>query len=82
VIPGLVPYLVGLLFAIPAYYGVAHTSRWGGAALMTLVGALYSAVLVAVVSLSVLEPGERYWFGAVIRQHLARLVPALRGGEA
>ena len=82
VIPGLVPYLVGLVFAVPADDGVAHTSRWGGAAAMTVVGALYSVVLVTVVSLSVLELGERYWFGAVIRQHLGRLVPAPRGGEA
>lgn len=82
VIPGLVPYLVGLAFAVPAYYGVAHSSRWGGAAVMTVAGALYSVVLVAVVSMGVLDLGERYWFGAVIRQHLGRLVPALRGGEA
>lgn len=82
VIPGLVPYLVGLVFALPAYYGVAHTSRWGGAAVMTVVGALYSLALITVVSVGVLDLGERYWFGAVIRQHLGRLVPALRGGEA
>ena len=82
VIPGLLPYLVGLLFAYPAYYGVAHTTRWGGAGVMVAIGALYSAALLAVISLSVLESGERYWFGAVLRQHLGRVVPALRGGEA
>jgi hypothetical protein len=82
VIPGLVPYCVGLVFTVPAYYAVAHTSRLGGAAVMTAAGALYTGVLLAVISLSVLDLGERYWFAAVIRQHLGRLVPALRGGEA
>jgi O-antigen/teichoic acid export membrane protein len=82
VIPGLVPYLAGMVFAVPAFYCVAHTGRWEGAVLMLGIGASYSIVLVAVVSLSVLELGERYWFGAVIRRHLGWLIPALRGGEA
>jgi O-antigen/teichoic acid export membrane protein len=82
VLPGLAPYFVGLVFTIPAYYAIAHRSRWGGAAVMALAGGLYTAVLVTVVSVGVLEVGERYWFAAVIRQHLGRLVPALRGGEA
>ena len=55
-----------MIFAIPAFYCVAHTTRWEGAVLMLGIGASYSIVLVAVVSLSVLELGERYWFGAVI----------------
>ena len=71
-----------MIFAIPAFYCVAHTTRWEGAVLMLGIGASYSIVLVAVVSLSVLELGERYWFGAVIRRHLGWLIPALRGGEA
>jgi O-antigen/teichoic acid export membrane protein len=82
VIPGLLPYLVGTVFAIPAYYGIAHTGRWGGAALMSVIGAIYSVSFVSLVSVSVLEVGERYWFGAVIRQHLGWLVPAFRGGAA
>ena len=82
VIPGLAPYLVGLVFAVPAYYGVEHTSRWGGAAVLTAVGALYSVALITVVSVGILDLGERYWFSAVIRQQLGRLVPTLRGGEA
>ncbi len=72
VIPGVVPYVVALVFAYPVNYAVGHSTRWLGAAWLVLAGTLYTVALVAVVDLLVWEKGERLWFHAVIGQKLER----------
>jgi len=80
--PGFVPYLVGALFTLPSYYAIPHMTRWQGAAFMGVVGCCYTGVLLLVIVFGVLQVGERYWFGAVLRDHVTRFIPTFREGEA
>ncbi|HZT33954.1 MAG TPA: polysaccharide biosynthesis C-terminal domain-containing protein [Bryobacteraceae bacterium] len=76
VVPGVAPYLVGLVVAYPATRLIEGVSRWTGAAYVILTGMVYSALLAVVVDRFVWEKGERLWFHAVIRARLGRLLPA------
>jgi len=62
--PGLVPYGLGLLFAVPASSAM-RVGRWHGLAILVVVGATYAVVLAAVMRLTVLDPEEWDWFGTV-----------------
>jgi O-antigen/teichoic acid export membrane protein len=75
VLPGVVPYLVGLPFIVPAAYVVAHTGRWVSAAWIAAMGLIYSLVLMAVVDTLVWSSSERYWFRGMISSRLARFLP-------
>ncbi len=70
VVPGVVPYVVGLVFAYPVTYAVEHSTRWAGAVAIVLAGILYTIAMAAVVDFFVWEKGERLWFHAVIGRSL------------
>jgi O-antigen/teichoic acid export membrane protein len=78
VLPGIVPYLVSLALVLPMIGVVTRMNRWSGAAMLVLLGAIYTAVLAVVVDRWVMDEGERLWFRAVIRSRLPRFqkVPA------
>jgi O-antigen/teichoic acid export membrane protein len=76
-LPGTVPYVVGLLVSLPAWTLIPHLSRSHGAVLLALIGIVYSGGLMVLVDRMVLESDEREWFRAVIRQRLSRLLTAL-----
>jgi O-antigen/teichoic acid export membrane protein len=71
--PGLVPYLVGAPFILPAAYAVAHTGRWASAAWIAVMGLVYSAILAAVIDTLVWSSWEREWFHGMISARLAKL---------
>jgi O-antigen/teichoic acid export membrane protein len=75
-IPGTVPYLIGLLVAAPAWLLIPHLGRWRGAILIAAIAAVYAVTLVWVADRVVLEADERAWFRAIIRQKLTPLVPS------
>lgn len=70
--PGIVPYLVGLLFTYPVYFAGAHLGRWPLAGVIIATGLLYSALLAFVIVQFVLGSGERHWFRAVLASKLRR----------
>jgi O-antigen/teichoic acid export membrane protein len=74
VIPGIVPYLVATLFAWPAYYAIAHATRWVAAGCVAGLGLLYSLLLLGVIAGVILEPGERWWFQSVIQTKFGRFL--------
>jgi O-antigen/teichoic acid export membrane protein len=75
-IPGTVPYVIGLLAAAPAWLLIPHLGRCRGAILIAAIGAVYAVALVWVADRVVLEADERAWFRAIIRQKLTPLVPS------
>ena len=75
VAPGVLPYLVGIPFIVPAAYAVAHTGRWLAAAWIAVMGLVYSLILVAVVDSFVWSSTERQWFHGMISARLARIFP-------
>ncbi len=78
VLPGIVPYFIGLIFAAPVSYLVTRTNRWAGAGVIGIAGVLYSVLLLIVVTRFVLETGERLWFQAVLRSKISWLILRLR----
>ncbi len=76
VLPGLIPYAVAALFTPAAYYAASHTNRWVCAGVVSVLGALYSLLLLWIVARFVLDTGERLWFEAVIRNKLGRAMRA------
>jgi O-antigen/teichoic acid export membrane protein len=73
VAPGLVPYVIGILFAVPAWKYVEHATRWHGAILMLVIAALYSLTVLLVTDRFVLDGDERLFFRDVIRREWSRL---------
>jgi len=72
ILPGTVPYMVGLIFAAPA--GLAtHVSRWHGAGIVAVVGVLYAATLLIAIDRLVLDADERHWFWTVVRRECNRV---------
>lgn len=70
--PGIVPYLVGLLFTYPVFFASAHLGRWQLAGVIIATGLLYSALLAFLTVQFVLESGERHWFRIVLASKLRR----------
>jgi O-antigen/teichoic acid export membrane protein len=77
IVPGIAPYLVGLLFAAPAALA-SPGGRWRGAAIMGAVAILYAITLAIVVDLTVLEAGERQWFRTALMRESRRIFGTLR----
>ena len=75
IFPGLVPYLVALIFTAPAILAVRYTSRVGGAMALVLIGVAYTVLLVGIVDRAVFEAGERLWFHALVQQRFGRFLP-------
>ena len=74
--PGLVPYLVAALFALPAVYAAAHANRWAAAGWIAAMGVLYSLALLAVTDTLVLSHAERQWFRSMALSKLRSLFPS------
>lgn len=72
VLPGVLPYVVGLLFAGPVSVA-SHTGRWSGAAIIFLVGAMYALTLVFVMDRVVFQNEEREWFRATFSRQTTYL---------
>ncbi len=70
--PGIVPYLVGLLFTYPVVLLSETLGRWQMAGVVIVAGIIYSALLAWVTLQFVFETGERQWFKAVIASKLGR----------
>jgi O-antigen/teichoic acid export membrane protein len=71
--PGLLPYLLGLIFTYPVVYAVHESSRWIGALWIGLAGLLYTALVAFVIDRFVWEAGERLWFHAIISAKVSQL---------
>ena len=80
VVPGIAPYLVGLLLAAPAAFA-SHGGRWRGAAIIAVIGILYAITLAIVVDLTVLETDEREWFRTALMRESNRVIRTLRSGK-
>jgi O-antigen/teichoic acid export membrane protein len=65
VLPGVLPYLAGLLFLWPVVAITSAVSRWHSALALAIIGLAYSALLALVVDRFVLDTGERLWFRAI-----------------
>lgn len=76
-LPGLVPYIVGLVFMAPASLA-AHGGRWRGAAIIAIVGILYALTLTVVLDFLVLDAGERQSLRNVLRRESRRLGQLVR----
>lgn len=70
ILPGVVPYALGLLLSVPAHIATTNASRWAGAFIIITLGVVYTASLSFVVDRWIFEAGERRWFHAVIRHRL------------
>ncbi len=80
-LPGTVPYLVGLLVSLPAWILIPHLSRCARRHAACPIGILYSGGLMVLVDRIVLESDEREWFRAVIRQRLGSPTDGLAKAE-
>lgn len=78
VLPGAVPYLVGLTLLWPVLELTRDATRWGTAGVVLGAGVVYTLVLGLVVDRLVFETGERQWFHALARGWLGRLGGILR----
>jgi len=78
-LPGIVPYIVGLFFIAPASLA-RHGGRWHGAAIIAIVGVLYALTLTVVLDLTVLDPGERKSLRNVLGRESKRLGQLIRSG--
>lgn len=74
-LPGLLPYAVGLLIAIPLGMLPGGLERMTLAAAVMVAGLLYSLIAAAGIVFVVLDRGEREWFKAIARRSLSRLRP-------
>ncbi len=73
-LPGILPYFLGLLFTFPITRLVNGTGRWIGAAWIALGGLAYTFLLAFVVDRFVLERAERTWFRSVSINKLRRVL--------
>ncbi len=77
-LPGIAPYLIGLVLSLPVHLAQAHVSRWTLALFLLALGLAYSLAVLLVVDRWVFESGERLWFHAVIQDRVGRWRPSLR----
>ncbi len=71
--PGIVPYLVGLIFTYPVLFLTSQMSRWSAAGVVIVAGLAYTALFAFVTIQFVMERGERLWFKAVLAEKLGRV---------
>ncbi len=82
VIPGLVPYLVGMLFAVPAWRCVEPATRWRGAVIMLFIVSFYLLSVLFVTDRVLLDRDERSFFRDTIRREWSRLSRVFARAEA
>jgi O-antigen/teichoic acid export membrane protein len=82
VAPGLVPYVFGILFAVPAWRYVQHATRLHAALVMVAIAALYWFTVLFVIDRVLLDRDERSFFRDAIRREWSRLFPIGTRGEA
>jgi O-antigen/teichoic acid export membrane protein len=68
--PGVVPYLVGLIFTYPVLSLSSHLNRVEAAGVVLAAGLAYTVLLAFITIRFVLETGERLWFMALIASKL------------
>ena len=78
ILPGLVPYLVGILVAIPVTMLAGGLSRIELAALVIVAGLVYGALTIAITVFFVFDRGERFWFQSMAAKYLNRLFSSKR----
>lgn len=74
-LPGLVPYCVGLLIAIPVYMTQEGLDRLTLAGVVIAAGLVYSLLTASLILFFVFDKGERLWFQSIASRYLARLLP-------
>jgi O-antigen/teichoic acid export membrane protein len=82
VVPGLVPYLIGMSVAFPAWRLTEQVTRWHALAVMAGISIVYTLALAIAVDHLVLESDERSWFRSVIRSESSRMLGAIGFGES
>jgi O-antigen/teichoic acid export membrane protein len=82
VVPGLVPYIVGLCVAIPAWKLTDNVTRLHAAAIMGGVVVGYAVTLAIVLDRIVLSSDERSWFRLVIRREASSVFATIGLGES
>ncbi len=80
VAPGLLPYLVGILFGVPAWRYTEHASRWHAAAVMTGVTIGYALTLLPLIFYAAFDSEERSWFRSFAYRELSCVLYALGFG--
>jgi O-antigen/teichoic acid export membrane protein len=80
VIPGVLPYLVGLAFAWPVSLA-NHTGRWSGAVIIATVATMYALSLAFLMDRTVLATDERQWLRAAISRRTNFLFRKMSGVE-
>jgi hypothetical protein len=78
----MVPYLIGILFAIPAWRYAQHVTRWHALPIMAGVSLGYAITLAIAIDRLVFDFEERRWFRSVIRRELSRVFGAIGIGAA
>jgi O-antigen/teichoic acid export membrane protein len=80
VIPGALPYIVGLVFAGPISLA-SHTGRLSGAAIIAVIAVMYALTLVFVLDRTVLGTEERDWLRSSLLRHKSLLLRKVIGEE-
>jgi O-antigen/teichoic acid export membrane protein len=78
IVPGLAPYVVGILVAIPVTMMQSGLDRLELAMLVIAAGMIYSIVTIGVTVFIVFDRGERLWFQSIAARYLNRLRPKKR----
>lgn len=78
IIPGLIPYLVGLLVAIPVTLLQGGLDRLALALLVIAAGLVYSLITAGLIVFVIFDRGERAWFQSIAARYLNRLLPKKR----
>ena len=79
--PGVLPYMIGMLFAVPAWKLAAHGTRWHAMAIMAGVGVGYILTLAITLDRIVLDADELSWFRSIVWRESYRLFGAIGFGE-
>jgi O-antigen/teichoic acid export membrane protein len=72
-LPGAVPYLAGALFTVPAYALISPAERWSSAAIVVVMGLMYTALMVWIADRKILDEGERLWFRSLASNAMAKI---------
>jgi O-antigen/teichoic acid export membrane protein len=79
--PGLLPYLISIIFAFPAWRCVEYATRWESVIILAGVGVGYAVTLAMAVYRIVLDGEERSWFRSVIARELSRFLRSVGLGD-
>jgi O-antigen/teichoic acid export membrane protein len=80
VLPGILPYIVGLACAWPVSLA-NHTGRWSGAAIIAIVATMYALSLAFLMDRIVLASDERQWLRSALSRQTNFLFRKMNGVE-